>query len=61
MERDPVCGMLVDTKEAAGSRDYGGKTYYFCSQNCLDRFSKNPKRYVGAPGDAPASSPPRKD
>ena len=61
MERDPVCGMLVDPKEAAGSRDYGGKTYFFCSNNCMERFSKDPERYVPSPGNASGSSPARRD
>lgn len=48
MERDPVCGMLVDPKQAAGVRDYQGKTYYFCSPNCLTKFDQAPQRYVNS-------------
>ncbi len=29
---DPVCGMRVDPARAAGSHEYGGTTYYFCSK-----------------------------
>ncbi len=46
MQKDPVCGMLVDMNEAAGQRAYQGKTYYFCSPDCLEKFSKAPERYV---------------
>ena len=46
MEKDPVCGMLVDPKKAAGEKTYGGKTYYFCNATCLDKFNKTPDRYV---------------
>jgi hypothetical protein len=31
MERDVVCGMQVDQAKAAGTSEYNGKTYYFCS------------------------------
>jgi P-type Cu+ transporter len=31
MAKDPVCGMTVDEKEAAGMVSYQGQTYYFCS------------------------------
>ncbi|MFZ5594095.1 MAG: YHS domain-containing protein [Pseudomonadota bacterium] len=51
MEKDPVCGMLVDPKQAAGQRRYQEKTYYLCSPSCLDRFDRAPQRYV--PTDKP--------
>lgn len=43
---DPVCGMTVDKASAAGSYEYKGMTYYFCSANCLDAFKKNPGKYI---------------
>jgi Cu+-exporting ATPase len=46
MERDPVCGMMVDPKTAAGKSEYKGKTYYFCSAGCMKDFDKNPEKYV---------------
>lgn len=46
MEKDPVCGMLVDPQRAAGSLIHGGKTYYFCSQSCRAKFEKEPTRYA---------------
>jgi Cu+-exporting ATPase len=46
MEKDLVCGMQIDEKKAAGSYDYKGKTYHFCSQACKDKFSKSPENYV---------------
>lgn len=48
MEKDPVCGMLVDPKQAIGQREYQGRTYYLCSPTCLDRFDQAPQRYVSA-------------
>ena len=48
MEKDPVCGMLVDPKQAAGQRQHQGKTYYFCSLDCLKKFDQAPQRYAVA-------------
>jgi len=48
MEKDPVCGMDVDPKTAAGKSTYQGKTYYFCSPGCKRDFDKEPEKYVGA-------------
>ncbi len=48
MERDPVCGMLVDPGDAAGSREYQGQVYYFCSPACLAKFEQAPQRFVDA-------------
>lgn len=45
---DPICGMTVDPKSAAGSYEYNGQTYYFCSQHCLGKFKENPATYVKA-------------
>lgn len=53
MEKDPVCGMLVRPEEAAGMREHEGRTYYFCSHDCLKRFDRAPGRYVsGATSDS---------
>lgn len=49
-EKDPVCGMDVDPKTAAGESDYQGKTYYFCSLGCKRSFDKDPQKYLGAQG-----------
>ncbi|QQS33536.1 MAG: heavy metal translocating P-type ATPase [Acidobacteriota bacterium] len=35
---DPICGMTVDSGTAAGSFNHEGKTYYFCSIGCLQKF-----------------------
>jgi YHS domain-containing protein len=50
MEKDPVCGMDVDPKTAAGKSEYQGQTYYFCSVGCKKDFDKEPQKYVTAPG-----------
>src|SRR6267142_2735667 len=46
MALDPVCGMSVDPAKAAGSFDYKGTTYHFCSQHCAHRFKADPERYL---------------
>lgn len=46
MEKDVICGMQVEPAKAAGSSEYEGKTYYFCSPNCKKKFDANPSQYV---------------
>lgn len=46
METDPVCGMRIDSEEAAGTMEHEGKKYCFCSQVCYDAFVANPTSYV---------------
>lgn len=48
MEKDPVCGMDVEIKEAAATYDYKGKTYYFCTAGCKAKFAENPEKYLEA-------------
>jgi Cu+-exporting ATPase len=57
MATDPVCGMAVDEKSAAGSAAYQGATYYFCSENCLRKFEANPAAYVHAGSQAHGTNP----
>lgn len=46
MARDPVCGMEVDERTAAGRSEYQGQAYYFCSEACKQQFDKEPEKYV---------------
>lgn len=46
MEKDPVCGMLVDPRDAAAKRVHQGKDYYFCSPGCAEKFDQAPERYA---------------
>jgi Cu+-exporting ATPase len=50
--KDPVCGMIVDPAKAAGKAEHEGKTFYFCSTRCAERFSKEPQKFLTAPGTA---------
>jgi Cu+-exporting ATPase len=50
---DPVCGMTVDPAKAAGHFHYKGKTYHFCSKQCVQAFSADPEKYLsGKPSQA---------
>ena len=46
--KDPVCDMDVTPETAAGTSEYQGKTYYFCSPGCKSSFDKDPEKYVSA-------------
>jgi len=47
--KDPVCGMLIERVSAAGSADYMGVTYHFCSQACLNNFKSDPEKFMAWP------------
>ncbi|MCC6544228.1 MAG: YHS domain-containing protein [Nitrospirae bacterium] len=44
---DPVCQMEIHKGEAADSRSYEGKIYYFCAVECGIRFDQHPEIYTG--------------
>ena len=46
MVTDPVCGMRIDPDDAAATAEHEGKTYYFCSEACRDRFEADPASYT---------------
>jgi adenylate cyclase len=45
MVTDPVCGMRIDSDDAAATAVHEGKTYYFCSQACHEAFVADPASY----------------
>ena len=49
--KDPVCGMDVSPETAAGTSEYNGQTYYFCSPGCKRSFDKDPQKYLGNTGE----------
>jgi len=60
MAQDPACGLTV-AKEAARQAgrisEYQGKTSYFDTAGCKQRFDQDPQRYlIAAPGDKVTSS-----
>jgi len=51
MIRDPVCLMAVTPTHAEAMIEYGGRSYYFCSEGCRDQFREHPQRFLNnAPG-----------
>jgi len=53
--QDPVCGMEVDPARAAANITHGGKTYFFCSTACRDKFQAQLQSNV-KPTVSPGSS-----
>jgi len=45
-QTDPVCDMQIEVEDAAGQSDYEGRTYYFCSPVCKEKFDANPTRFI---------------
>jgi Cu+-exporting ATPase len=46
MGLDPVCGMEVNPASAEAQSEWGGQTFYFCSEECKRKFDANPQQYV---------------
>jgi Cu+-exporting ATPase len=44
--------MLVDPQKYASKAEHGGKTYYFCSTRCAERFENDPEKFISALGTA---------
>lgn len=44
-EKDPICGMTVDTNTEL-KYEYEGRTYYFCSSYCFEKFKNKPEKYL---------------
>jgi P-type Cu+ transporter len=47
--KDPVCSMTVDPVTAKQSRTYQDQTYYFCCQQCAEKFETEPEKFLEAP------------
>ena len=43
---DPVCKMQVDPRRAAGQLRVDGRSYWFCSLSCVERFAGHPASYT---------------
>ena len=44
-QKDPVCNMMVDEKEAQYTSDVNGQKIYLCSAQCKTQFDQNPTKY----------------
>jgi Cu+-exporting ATPase len=56
--RDPVCGMTVDPHKTSHRQQQAGRTYYFCSARCRDKFVADPAKYLAPAGNMPPPSVP---
>ena len=45
---DPVCRMQVTENTAQATAEHNGETYYFCSQQCANKFNQEPQKYMQA-------------
>jgi Cu+-exporting ATPase len=54
---DPVCGMSVRAATAAGSFEYKGEIFLFCSSHCLQQFRENPEQFLNRTTDPKLSKP----
>jgi P-type Cu+ transporter len=53
LEKDPVCGMSVDSATARHKAEHGGATYYFCCAGCRGKFVADPARFLAEPAHPP--------
>ncbi len=58
-ETDPVCGMAVDPERAGARSEFRGRTRYFCSGDCRDRFLEHPDGFSAMTTIAVADDLPR--
>ena len=57
--KDPVCGMDVSAPSDERKFEYEGKTYFFCSSSCLEKFKNDPEKYLGRT-EKPQKAAPRR-
>jgi len=50
--------MMVAREKAVAKVEHAGKTYYFCSKRCAERFSHEPQKFLAAPGTGGMAPPP---
>src|SRR5215213_8296981 len=58
MPIDPICGMTVEPKTAAGQAEYHGQIYYFCAPSCLQRFQADPAAALRSKSSFPSMRKP---
>jgi Cu+-exporting ATPase len=54
--KDLVCGMNVDPARTKHSTAHEGKNYFFCSAGCLEKFRREPGKYLSGGGHEPMES-----
>ncbi len=56
--QDPVCGMTVDRARTKHSAAHEGKDYLFCSVGCLEKFRRDPAKYLSGGAHEPMAEAP---
>ena len=51
-ERDPVCGMNVNSTTAKHVLEHARTKYYFCCASCVQKFKANPQSYLAKPASS---------
>jgi YHS domain-containing protein len=46
MGLDPVCKSEVNVLSAEAQSEYDGLTFYFCSEECKEKFDRDPLQYL---------------
>ena len=49
IKKDLVCGMDVKDFSHVSKLSHKGKTFYFCSEGCKDRFKEDPEKFQKTP------------
>ena len=44
--KDPICGMMVETRAAKYKSEFEGRSFYFCCAGCKQEFDIQPNKYV---------------
>lgn len=52
LAHDEVCGMTIETADAAATLRFQGKTYYFCAERCRRKFEEHPNWYIEVTDDS---------
>ncbi|HDS09927.1 MAG TPA: YHS domain-containing protein [Firmicutes bacterium] len=42
----PVDGSRINDKDKALEFEFKGKKYYFCCNECLEKFKKDPEKFI---------------
>ncbi|GGD07237.1 heavy metal translocating P-type ATPase [Aureimonas glaciei] len=48
IDRDPVCGMVVDPYAGKPSRTHDDRLFHFCCEGCAQKFAADPQAYLTA-------------
>ena len=50
---DPVCGMTIEPGDAVGTETFEGEKFWFCAEDCHQKFREDPEGWVKGTASAP--------